>query len=70
MTTTTTEQATKPFANSFGREIQLTREQYIERWISPTHQFAYVLGAEGSLKVLNDFQNEVIRLAGKQWDNQ
>ena len=67
---TTTTQTTKPFSNSFGREVQLTREQYIERWISPTHQFAYVLGAEGSLKALNDFQNEIIRLAGIQWDKQ
>jgi hypothetical protein len=66
MTTTNT----KPFPNSFGKEIQLTREQFIQRWIEPTHQFAYILGAEGSLEKLNEFQNEIVRLAGKQWDNQ
>lgn len=61
---------TKTFSNSFGKDVQLTREQYIERWIEPTHQFAYILGSEGSLEKLNDLQNEVKRLAGKKWDDQ
>ena len=65
---TTTVQTTKPFPNSFGREVQLTREEFIARWIEPTHQFANILGAEGSLKKLNDFQNEIIRMAGFRWD--
>ena len=60
---------TKPFPNSFGREVQLSRGQFIERWISPSHQFAYILGAEGSLDKLNEFQNEITRLAGIRWDN-
>jgi hypothetical protein len=61
---------TKPFPNSFGKEIQLTRDEFIQRWIEPTHQFAYILGAEGSLDKLNELQAEIIRLAGKKWDNQ
>lgn len=61
---------TKPFPNSFGQEIQLTREQFIKRWIEPTHQFACIIGAEGSLAKLNEFQEEIMRLAGKKWDNQ
>ena len=61
---------TKPFTNSFGKEIQLTREQYIQRWIEPTHQLSYILGSEGSLEKLNDLQEEIIRLAGKKWDNE
>lgn len=60
---------TKPFLNSFGKEVQLTRDEYISRWIEPTHQLAYILGSEGSLEKLNDLQNEVKRLAGKKWDN-
>lgn len=61
---------TKTFSNSFGKDVQLTREQYIQRWIEPTHQFAYILGSEGSLEKLNDLQNEIKRLAGKKWDEQ
>ena len=61
---------TKPFPNSFGKEIQLTRDEFIQRWIDPTHQFACILGAEGSLNKLNELQAEIIRLAGKKWDNQ
>jgi len=60
---------TKPFANSFGVDKQLTRDEYIQRWIEPTHQFAYILGAEGSLTKLNELQNEITRLAGIRWDN-
>jgi len=59
---------TKPFPNSFGKEVQLTREEFINRWIEPTHQFAYILGAEGSLTKLNELQDEITRLAGKRWD--
>jgi hypothetical protein len=61
---------TKTFANSFGKDVQLTKEEYIQRWIEPTQQFAYILGSEGSLDKLNDFQNEIIRLAGKRWEDQ
>lgn len=60
---------TKQFTNSFGKEVQLTRDEYIARWMEPTHQLGYILGSEGSLEKLNDLQNEVKRLAGKQWDN-
>jgi len=60
---------TKPFPNLFGKEIELTREQFISRWIEPTHQFAYIIGSEGSLDKLNEFQNEIKRLAGIRWDN-
>jgi hypothetical protein len=61
---------TKPFPNSFGQDVQLTREQFIQRWIEPTHQFAYILGAEGSLAKLNELQDEITRLAGKRWDGE
>ena len=61
---------TKPFPNSFGKEVQLTRDEFIQRWVEPTHQFAYILGSEGSLDKLNELQEEIIRLAGKKWDNQ
>lgn len=64
----TTTQQTKMFANSFGKDIPLTREEYISRWIEPTQQFTYLLGQEGTLDKLNEFQNEVIRLAGIKWD--
>jgi hypothetical protein len=59
---------TKMFPNSFGKPMPLTRDEFIARWIEPTHQFVYLLGQEGSLDTLNDFQNEVIRLAGMKWD--
>lgn len=59
---------TKLFQNSFGKPTPLTREEYIQRWIEPTHQFVYLLGQDGTLDKLNDFQNEVIRLAGIKWD--
>jgi hypothetical protein len=61
---------TKPFPNSFGKEVQLTRDEYIQRWVEPTHQFAYIIGSEGSLEKLNDFQAEIIRLAGDRWDKE
>lgn len=60
---------TKTFKNSFGRDVQLTRDEYINQWVETTHQYAYIIGSEGSLDKLNEFQNELIRLAGKKWDN-
>lgn len=60
---------TKLFANSFGVDKPLTRDEYIQRWIEPTHQLGYILGAEGSLDKLNELQNEITRLAGIRWDN-
>jgi len=59
---------TKTFQNSFGKDIELTREEYIQRWIEQTHQFANVLGFDGTLTTLNDFQDAVRESAGKQWD--
>jgi hypothetical protein len=30
---------TKPFTNMFGKEVQLTREQFITRWVDKTDGF-------------------------------
>jgi hypothetical protein len=66
----TTVQTTKPFANTFGREVQLTREQFIDRWLDSTIQFGTLFGGDPSVGKYLEFRGAVAELAGKSWDKQ
>ena len=61
---------TKPFINSFGTEVQLTRQQYIERWTDQTNNFVYMFGKRGSPAKLQAFIDDVVDMAGQEWDSQ
>lgn len=59
---------TKPFINMFGTEVQLTREQFIERWENKTEGFMGLFLDHGNADQLIGFKNEVKRMAGLEWD--
>ena len=60
---------TKPFTNMFGSEVQLTRDQFIDRWNNKTEGFMELFLNNGKTTQLHEFKNEVSRLAGIAWDN-
>jgi hypothetical protein len=60
---------TKPFINMFGSEVQLTRDQFIDRWMDKTEGFMMLFLEHGKVEQLKDFKNEVQRMAGMEWDN-
>jgi len=63
---------TKLFTNMFGREVPVTREQFIERWADEAFKFTtlfwsdYASGDEQ--RIFNDFTYTVKELAGLAWD--
>jgi hypothetical protein len=59
---------TKPFTNMFGREVQLTRDQFIDRWNDKTEGFMGLFLDHGSVEQLQDFKRAVNLLAGIEWD--
>ena len=59
---------TKPFINMFGTEVQLTRDQFIERWENKTEGFMGLFLDHGSVEQLQDFKRAVNLLAGIEWD--
>jgi len=61
--------STKPFTNMFGKEVQLTREQFIARWVDKTDGFMSLFLDNGDPAQLQSFITEVHRLAGLEWDS-
>lgn len=59
---------TKAFTNMFGREVQLTREQFIARWLDKTEGFMGLFMDHGRFGQLVEFKNEIERMAGLEWD--
>jgi hypothetical protein len=59
---------TKPFLNMFGTEVQLTREEFISRWVDKTDGFMMLFLDNGDSNQLQSFITEVHRLAGLEWD--
>jgi len=60
---------TKPFLNMFGNEVQLTRDEFITRWVNKTDGFMLLFLNLGDPAQLQNFITEVHRLAGLEWDN-
>lgn len=59
---------TKPFTNMFGSQVQLTREQFVARWLDKSNGFAGLFFDHGKYEQLVDFKNEIERMAGLEWD--
>jgi hypothetical protein len=59
---------TKPFLNMFGNEVQLTRDEFITRWVNKTDGFMMLFLNHGDPAQLQNFITEVYRLAGLEWD--
>jgi hypothetical protein len=49
-------------------EEELSRQQYIDRWVSTTYQLAYMFGKYDKSADLIDFQIKVMDLAAAEWD--
>jgi hypothetical protein len=54
---------TKPFTNMFGSEVQLTRDQFIDRWTDKTQGFMMLFSEHGNPVQLMEFKSEVQRMA-------
>ena len=52
----------------FGTEVQLTRDQFIDRWNDKTEGFMGLFLEHGSVEQLKDFKRAVNLLAGIDWD--
>ena len=61
---------TKPFTNMFGTEVQLTRDQFIDRWEDKTGGFMGLFLDHGNVEQLTEFKRAVVLLAGIEWDKQ
>ena len=59
---------TKPFINMFGTEVQLTRDEFIDRWNDKTEGFMMLFLEHGIVEQLKDFKRAVNLLAGMEWD--
>jgi hypothetical protein len=59
---------TKPFTNMFGSEVQLTRDQFIDRWESKTEGFMGLFLDHGNVEQLQDFKRAIVLMAGLEWD--
>jgi hypothetical protein len=59
---------TKPITNMFGNEVQLTREEFVSRWVGKTDGFMMLFLDHGDPVQLQSFITEVHRLAGLEWD--
>jgi hypothetical protein len=58
---------TKTF-EAWNGDVELTRQQYIDRWVSTTHQLAYMFGKYDMSADLLEFQFKLTEVAGKEWD--
>lgn len=58
----------KSFDSWFGKPQYLTRQEFIDRWVSTTHQMAYMFGKYDMSADLLDFQLKLTDIAGKEWD--
>ena len=52
----------------FGSEVQLTRDQFIDRWENKTEGFMGLFLDHGSVEQLQEFKRAVVLMAGYQWD--
>ena len=59
---------TKAFTNMFGSEVQLTRDQFIDRWESKTEGFMGLFLDHGNVEQLQDFKRAIVLMAGLEWD--
>jgi hypothetical protein len=59
----------KTFSNGFG-SMDLTRDEYIDHWLSSTHQYATMFYRTNEAEDLIKFQGKVVDVAGKFWDEQ
>jgi hypothetical protein len=61
-------QPTKEFLNSFGRPIQLTRDEYIQRWIRHTTQLFDIFEDASMSEDFIKVQAATHRAAFKAWE--
>ena len=61
---------TKPFTNMFGTEVQLTRDQFIDRWENKTEGFMGLFLDHGNVDQLTEFKRAIVLMAGMEWDKQ
>lgn len=52
----------------FGTEVQLTRDQFIDRWEDKTGGFMGLFLDHGNVEQLKEFKQAVVLLAGIEWD--
>jgi hypothetical protein len=52
----------------FGSEVQLTRDQFIDRWENKTEGFMGLFLEHGNVEQLKDFKQAIVLMAGMEWD--
>ena len=63
---------TKPFTNMFGSEVQVSREQFVERWTDEALKFGTLFWSSNASgddqRIYSEFTEQVKELAGQAWD--
>jgi hypothetical protein len=64
---------TKSFTNMFGREVEVSREKFIERWTDEAFKFTTLFWANhvsgNDQRIYSEFVEQVEKLAGEAWDS-
>ncbi len=58
---------TKTF-DAWHGEVQLTRDEFIDRWIATTEQMSYMFYKYEMAADLLEFKLKLADIAGKEWD--
>jgi hypothetical protein len=60
---------TKPFESFFGTK-EVTKDDYVRRWLESTHQYASLFYGINQGQDLIEFQSALIKAAETAWDKQ
>jgi len=59
---------TKPFVNTFGKPIQLTKDEFVNRWLHQANQLFDIFNATNMGREFIEVQVAIQRAAEAFWD--
>jgi len=59
---------TKPFINMFGSEVQVSRDQFVERWYNEAYKLGTLFAGTEYAQTFADILKQTEELAGLAWD--
>jgi hypothetical protein len=59
---------TKPFTNMFGSEVQVSRDEFVDRWYKEAHKLGTLFAGTEHSQLFADVLTATEELAGLAWD--
>ena len=59
---------TKPFTNMFGSEVQVSRDEFVERWYKEAYKLGTLFAGTEHAQLFSDILDKTEELAGQAWD--